>query len=55
MHASRSHDAVIRVYDEAGNLIELLQGTLDLLILKALTPGQLHGLATDRSRKPGVL
>src|ERR1700752_730805 len=24
---------------------ELLQGTLDLLILKALAPGQLHGLA----------
>ena len=23
MHRSRSHDAVIRVYDDAGNLIEL--------------------------------
>jgi hypothetical protein len=22
MHSSRSHDAVIRVYDEAGNVIE---------------------------------
>jgi hypothetical protein len=23
MHRSRSHDAVIRVYDEAGNVIEM--------------------------------
>jgi DNA-binding PadR family transcriptional regulator len=26
----------------------LLQGTLDLLILKALTPGELHGLGVSR-------
>jgi hypothetical protein len=25
MHSSRSHDAVIRVYDEAGNVIETHQ------------------------------
>jgi len=23
MHSSRSHDAVIRVYDDAGNVIEM--------------------------------
>ena len=27
MHSSRSHDAVIRVYDEAGNVIETLDYT----------------------------
>jgi hypothetical protein len=25
IHLSRSHDAVIRVYDEAGNVIEILE------------------------------
>lgn len=28
--------------------VDLLQGTLDLLILKALVPGSLHGLAISR-------
>jgi hypothetical protein len=28
-HRSRSHDAVIRVYDEAGNVIETLERTGD--------------------------
>jgi len=29
MHYSRSHDAVIRVYDEAGNVIETHEHTGD--------------------------
>jgi len=29
MHSSRSHDAVIRVYDEAGNVIETHQHARD--------------------------
>src|SRR5258708_15572524 len=34
--------------DAAANQTNLLQGTLDLLILKALAPGQLHGLGVSR-------
>ena len=33
----------------AAESTSLLQGTLDLLILKALGPGELHGLAISRS------
>jgi hypothetical protein len=29
MHSSRSHDAVIRVYDDAGNVIETHEHTGD--------------------------
>ena len=29
MHSSRSHDAVIRVYDDAGNVIETLKHKAD--------------------------
>jgi transcriptional regulator len=32
----------------AADPTRLLQGTLDLLILKALTPGELHGLGVAR-------
>jgi transcriptional regulator len=32
----------------AGSRTTLLQGTLDLLILKALTTGELHGLGVSR-------
>jgi transcriptional regulator len=32
----------------AGRRATLLQGTLDLLILKALSPGPLHGLGVSR-------
>jgi PadR family transcriptional regulator PadR len=32
----------------SSNQIELLQGTLDLLILKALSTGELHGLGISR-------
>ena len=31
----------------AGKKIDLLQGTLDLLVLKALAPGPLHGLGVS--------
>lgn len=34
--------------DAAASQTNLLQGTLDLLILKALAPGQLHGLGVSR-------
>jgi len=34
--------------DATANQTNLLQGTLDLLILKALAPGQLHGLGVSR-------
>ena len=30
MHSSRSHDAVIRVYDATGNMIETLEHAGDL-------------------------
>ena len=32
----------------SGKKIDLLQGTLDLLVLKALAPGPLHGLGVSR-------
>ena len=32
----------------ASNQTNLLQGTLDLLILKALAPGEMHGLGISR-------
>ena len=32
----------------ATNDLDLLQGTLDLLVLKALGPGELHGLGISR-------
>jgi hypothetical protein len=31
----------------AGRQVDLLQGTLDLLVLKSLAPGPLHGLGVS--------
>src|SRR6516164_11396603 len=49
MHSSRSHDAVIRVYDDAGNVIEAydikganaLSNVLGKLVLQVRSPGSL--------------
>ena len=37
MHSSRSHDAVIRVYDDAGNVIGLRRQTADLFVTNFLS------------------
>jgi len=43
VHRSRSHDAVIRVYDEAGNVIETHEHKGDFKrVVKRAVPNRLH-------------
>ena len=49
MHYSRSHDAVIRVYDDAGNVIEAHEDAGDFKVREAWQTKSRHAVKRDGS------